>query len=148
MGNLATLLRSAFVDEAKPVSGMPQLYDSLSKTLPEASFFYVTASPIQIVPSYKQFLDTHFLSATGPVFARTLTVASPVDVVDFFRNDEGKEAHKLAAIDLLRKRYPGKKWLMVGDSTERDPEIFGEAYVSFLPSRQLLLTVRSIRFRK
>jgi len=148
VGNFITKMRSAFLDEAKPVSGMPQLYDSLSKTLPEASFFYITASPIQIVPFYNQFLDTNFPSATGPVFAQNLTVASPIDVVDFFRNDERKETHKLATIDLVRGRYPGKKWLMIGDSTERDPEIFGEAYVFFIPSRQLLLTVRSIRFRK
>jgi len=41
--------------------------------------------------------------------------------------------YKLAMIDLAHGMYPSKKFLAVGDSTQKDPETYGEASVIVFP---------------
>lgn len=124
--DLIGMLRSTFIDAPKPVRGMPQLYDSLSKSLPDSAFFYITASPFPLAPFLNNFLDTTFPTATGPIFTQNLTVVNPVDVINFIQGGD-KEGYKLSVIDRLKSYYPGKKWLAIGDSTQKDPEVYAKA---------------------
>jgi hypothetical protein len=42
---------------------------------------------------------------------------------------DGIELYKLAMIDRIHQYYPGKTFLTIGDSTQKDPETYGAACV-------------------
>ncbi|KAH7100002.1 hypothetical protein BKA62DRAFT_707946 [Auriculariales sp. MPI-PUGE-AT-0066] len=46
--------------------------------------------------------------------------------------------HKVATIDRLVNLYPQKKFLMIGDSTEQDPEVYAEAFKRHATSVQCI----------
>lgn len=107
---------------------MPILYSSLSKSLSDPQFVYITASPFQLYPFLNEFLDTTYSSAKGPIFTSNLTIADPSEIVQFVTSSN-TEAFKIASIDRLKGMYPNKKWLAIGDSTQKDPEVYAQSYV-------------------
>jgi len=110
---------------------MPELYTSLSQSLKQPQFVYITGSPFQLYPFLNNFLDTTYASAKGPIFAQNLTIVDPSQTISFLTNgNENTEAFKTATINKVKAMYPNKKWLAIGDSTQKDPEVYGEAYVS------------------
>jgi phosphatidate phosphatase APP1 len=47
-------------------------------------------------------------------------------VQEIFGDVAGARVHKLAAIGLLLSDFPKRRFVLVGDSGEQDPEIYGE----------------------
>ena len=122
------MLKTTFLDDPVPVDGMPELYASLARTF-SPHFFYVSGSMLQIYPFIHDFIDTTYSSSKGPLFLRNLTDIH--DIVNFMESD-GIFEYKSAIIDQIKGMYPNKRFLAVGDSTQKDPETYGEAYVLFL----------------
>ncbi|PPQ92513.1 hypothetical protein CVT25_010346 [Psilocybe cyanescens] len=120
------LLKSTLLEEPKPVPGMPELYTSLSKSLYDPQFVYITASPFQIYPFLNEFLDTTYSTAKGPIFASNLTIVDPSEIIQFITSSN-TEAFKLSSIDRVKGMYPNKKWLAIGDSTQKDPEVYAQS---------------------
>ncbi|KAF8351920.1 hypothetical protein F5887DRAFT_1068303 [Amanita rubescens] len=118
------MLKTTFLDDPVPVDGMPELYASLARSL-SPHFFYVSGSMLQIYPFIHDFIDTTYSSSKGPLFLRNLTDIH--DIVNFMESD-GIFEYKSAIIDQIKGMYPNKKFLVVGDSTQKDPETYGEAY--------------------
>jgi len=56
------LIRNTFVEPYKVAKGMPEYYQRLDKQ--GAYFHYVSASPWQIYPSLKPFMDSHYPKGT------------------------------------------------------------------------------------
>ena len=101
---------------------MPELYASIAKSLDASPFIYVSASPVEIYPFLHDFVHTTFAASKGPIFLRNLTVTS-LDLVSIISVslDEIFD-YKNAMIDRIKGLYPDKRFLAVGDSTQRDPE--------------------------
>lgn len=126
------LLKSTFLDDPKAVSGMPALYKSLSQKLNGPQFIYITGSPYQLYPFLNNFLDTAYPDAKGPIFTKNLTIANIPEAIKFFTsNDAETLEYKVATIDRLHTMYPGKKWLAIGDSTQKDPEAYATAFKKY-----------------
>ncbi len=140
------MLKTTFLDDPVPVDGMPELYASLARTL-SSDFFYVSGSMLQIYPFIHDFIDTTYSSSKGPLFLRNLTDIH--DIVNFMESD-GIFEYKSAIIDQIKGMYPNKRFLAIGDSTQKDPETYGEAYVLFFPqfSSYPLLNLSLNRYRK
>jgi len=121
------LVRSTLIDDAQPVSGMPELYASLANSLNSPQFIYVSGSPFQLYPFLHNFIDTTFTAAKGPILLQNLTVTDLSSLLSFAQSD-GVFEYKSAMIDRIKGIYPNKKFLAVGDSTQKDPETYGEAF--------------------
>ncbi|KAJ2922928.1 hypothetical protein H1R20_g14204, partial [Candolleomyces eurysporus] len=126
----ASLLRSTFLDEPKAVSGMPQLYSSLRTSLQNPQFIYLTGSPYQFYPFLNNFIDSTY--PKGPIFTQNLTILNIPAAIEFISGSNGGTfTHKTNTIDRLQTMYPQKKWLAIGDSTQKDPEVYASAFKKF-----------------
>jgi len=119
------LLKATFLDEPQAVSGMPELYAKLKSSLKPA-FFYVSGSPFQLYPFLHDFVADNY--PRGPILLKNLTFVDAPSVAKFLDSD-GTLEFKLEMIDRINGFYPKKQFLLIGDSTEKDPETYGGVYV-------------------
>jgi hypothetical protein len=113
-----TLLLNTFFRPFQPVPGMAAVYQGWMKTA-GAKFHYVSASPRQLYPSLADFI----LANDFPVGTFHLKTFRWKDetFLDFFKSPD---SFKLVAIEPLLKRFPNRHFILVGDSGQRDPEIY------------------------
>lgn len=128
----ASLLKATLLEQPKVVPGMPELYATLAQTLPTPQFVYITATPYQFYPFLNSFIDSTFSGSKGPIFTQNLTVVDIPELINFF-TDAGVDplAYKLSMIDRVQAMYPKKKWVVIGDSTQKDPEVYAAAFNKF-----------------
>jgi phosphatidate phosphatase APP1 len=118
VGDRHAMLRNTFIQPFKAVDGMPELYRGWAATN-RAEFFYVSASPWQLYAPLAEFIrDAGF--PAGAFFLKT------VDLKDktFFALFQTPDQYKPGVIEPLMKRFPHRKFVLVGDSGEQDPEIY------------------------
>jgi phosphatidate phosphatase APP1 len=96
---------------------MPGLYARLAAK--PAVFHYVSASPWQLYPDIRSFLQRDF--PHGTVSLRKLRWKD-FSSVEFLWKDS--LAYKTSIIAELMERFPQRKFLLVGDSGEKDPEVY------------------------
>lgn len=114
--NKRELVRGLFFDDYHPTPGMPEFYQQLS--LAGACFHYVSASPWQLYPSLAPFLDKYF--PFGCLSQRHFYVGDK-SFVRFFRSSV---KYKTDTVSSLIERYPQRKFILIGDSGENDPEVY------------------------
>lgn len=122
------ILRETFVEEPRPVAGMPELYKSIDGILKsDTPWFYLSASPYNLYPFLREFRDTHY--PRGTLILRDTswkTIAGLLAALTM-----GTEEYK---VDRMKKIYgwlPKRKLIVIGDSTQSDPEAYGEIYRTF-----------------
>jgi hypothetical protein len=113
------LLRNTFVRPFAPVPGMAELYRRWAEQ--GAAFHYVSNSPWQLYEPLAELLAPSGFP-TGSVHLRLLRFKDRT-LVDFLR--EGSRAKEGTILSLL-DRWPGRKFILVGDSGEQDPEVYGD----------------------
>jgi phosphatidate phosphatase APP1 len=119
----AGILRSTFVDEPKPIAGMPQLYAHIQQRL-HSTWFYVSASPYNLYPFLRSFLHSYY--PHGTMILRDISWMSLAEFLESF--SKGTEAYKVARMEKLHRWFPKRKLLCIGDSTQSDPEVYGRLY--------------------
>ncbi|KAG7095800.1 hypothetical protein E1B28_006500 [Marasmius oreades] len=121
------LAKSTLLDDPTPVAGMPELYKSLATSMNQPQFIYISGSPFQLYPFLRDFVDTTY--PQGPLFLRNLTITDLGLLLDSFSEDAStKLEYKLSQIARVNVMYPKKSFLSIGDSTEKDPEIYAAAF--------------------
>lgn len=134
--NRAELLANTFLREYRPVSGMAELYRSFERS--GASFHYVSASPWQLYRPLSQFLGTNgFPSGTFALRDFRLKDSSFLDLF------ESPFEHKLSAIESIFETLPERRFILIGDSTEKDPEVYGELARRY-PGRVERILIREV----
>lgn len=121
-----------------PLAGAPAFYRALrdgNSGDEHNPFFYVSNGPWNLYPLLLEFLRLNDIPL-GPLFLRDFG-----DELLFAPEPHG--AHKHAAIDHLLRTYPTLPFLLIGDSGERDPEIYSEI-VERHPERIRVIYIRSI----
>jgi phosphatidate phosphatase APP1 len=124
----AETLKKTFLEQPQAIAGMSQLYRALDAALGgdgASLFVYLTGSPFQLQPMLKTFIGTAGFPE-GPLLLKNLTLTDVSSLVEFAKGD-GTEAYKKAQIEKIHGWYPGKKWLAIGDSTQKDPEVYADA---------------------
>ncbi len=114
------LVRNTFCRPFQAVPGMAEVYRGWAATN-GAAFHYVSGSPWQLYQPLAEFLRSNGFPA-GSFHLRDLHVKDGT-VLDLFQSPE---QYKLAVLDPLLRRYPGRRFVLVGDSGERDPEVYAE----------------------
>lgn len=112
------LLLNTFVRPFQSVPGMASLYRDAAQA--GAALHYVSGSPLQLYPALSDFIAEHGFPE-GSMHLREVDLSAEV-----FGQSAGTRGHKLAVIRQLIGDFPRRRWLLVGDSGELDPEIYGE----------------------
>ncbi len=131
------LIKNTFLKEFKPVPGMSHLYKHWHQQ--GHKFHYVSSSPWQLYPALSQFLsDEQF-----PLGSMHLKLVRLKDN-SLYSLFESPEEGKIPIITKLLTTYPQRKFILVGDSGEKDPEIYAEIARQF-PERIVKIYIHDIR---
>lgn len=129
------MLQNTFLKPFVAVPGMSEMYTRWAGE--GAVFHYVSGSPWHLYPSLAEFLDQAGFPAGGFHLRNiwksnswALEITSP------------PESHKIPIIKGILEAQPGRMFIMVGDSGEKDPEVYGEI-ARLYPTR-----IRHIYIRK
>lgn len=134
--NFKEMLRNTFLRPFRAVEGMPELYQAWEKA--GARFHYVSGGPWQLWPVLEQFFDKVEFPR-GSAHLRIMRLA-PGNVTDLFKSPE---LHKLTAIRKLLEDFPKRTFVLVGDSGERDPEVYAKILEDF-PAQIRVVYIRDV----
>jgi hypothetical protein len=129
------LLANTFLREFRAVPGMADLYRAWSEK--GACFHYVSSSPWQLHAPLAEFTR----SAGFPAGSFHLKLFRWKDS-SFFELFASPEETKPRAIEPLFAAYPRRRFLLVGDSGEKDPEVYG-ALARKHPERVARILIRA-----
>ena len=111
------LMKNTFLKEFAAVPGMATVYKSWQTQ--GATFHYVSSSPWQLYPSLTDFFDKSGLPH-GSMHLKLFRVKDS----SFFNIFDSPEEGKIPTITKLLEAYPHRQFILVGDSGEKDPEIY------------------------
>lgn len=135
VGDTRKLLRATFIEPSVAVPGMSDLCRRLSDA--GAEFHYLSASPWQLYEPLAAFLQQNGF----PDGCMTLREFRLKDerILNLFQNPT---EYKLAELARLAAQLPERRFVLIGDSTEHDAEL----YVRFArenPGRVALIAIRA-----
>ncbi|TAQ86578.1 hypothetical protein B7494_g5095 [Chlorociboria aeruginascens] len=133
------ILMSTFVSTPTPTSGMPELYTHIQTLITDAApFFYLSASPYNLYPFLSNFRQQYYPQGTMILRdASWMTLGGLLSSLTV-----GTQEYKVDRMKKINSWLPKRKMICIGDSTQSDPEAYGEI------SRQHPGWVRLILIRK
>jgi hypothetical protein len=130
------LIRNTFTRKFKPIDGMADVYRDWETK--GAVFHYVSGSPWQLYEPLADFAKTEKFP-DGSFHLRKLRLKDS-SILAFF---DAPEEYKIATIERILKAFPERRFILVGDSGERDPEAYGEL-ARRRPNRVAKIAIRNI----
>jgi hypothetical protein len=130
-------LRNTFLREFLPVPGMAEFYQTLTRSN-QAAFHYLSASPWQL---YEPLVS--FVRSNG--FPAGTFALKPFRWEDrsFFELFAKPEHYKPGVIEPLLRQFPKRKFILIGDSGESDPEIYAALARKF-PRQIVRIYIRDV----
>ncbi|MHC4178753.1 MAG: phosphatidate phosphatase App1 family protein, partial [Planctomycetota bacterium] len=119
VGDRKAMLRNTFLRDFSPVPGMPELYQEWARQ--GVVFHYVSGSPWQLYLPLSEFLRAEGFPA-GSFHLKHFRLKDSTA----FSLLASQEKTKLGAIEPILAAFPGRRFILVGDSGEQDPEIYGK----------------------
>lgn len=117
------IIQKTFVDEPTPVRGMPELYAQIRSFLPDDTpWFYLSASPYNLYPFLREFRDRYF--PPGTLILRDFSWKAITGLLSALTM--GTEEYKTDRMKKVNSWLPKRKMIVIGDSTQSDPEAYGE----------------------
>jgi phosphatidate phosphatase APP1 len=114
----AKLLANTFLMPFQPVAGMAAVYQKWQTE--GATFHYASASPWQLYGPLADFMRANGFPA-GTFHLKNFRWADE----SFLKLFQSPEQYKFSVIEPLLMRFPQRRFILVGDSGEQDPEIYG-----------------------
>lgn len=130
------LLENTFLKPFAMAPGMAPLYRKLAER--GAVFHYLTSSPWQLYPPLREFFDSSGLPK-GSFHMRSFRLKDE----SFLNLFKSSREHKPSAIEALMADFPRRDFILVGDSGEADPEIYGDAARRH-PGRVRAILIRNV----
>ena len=136
---------NTFVRPFRPVAGMPELYRAWQQAAgPRIHFHVVSAGPWQFHEPLRRFTE----GAGFPAFTwdmRSVDITDPRVLIDETLKADPKRLYdfKVSRIRALMERLPKRHFVLVGDSGERDPEVYA-TIVSEFPDRVDAVFIRNV----
>lgn len=122
-----------------PFNGVPEFYRSLQKGISGDNFnplFYVSSSPWNLFDLLKDFMEVNDIPA-GPILLKDY---------GFTHNKlftESHVSHKTKMIRNILNTYPLLPFILIGDSGQKDPEIYAKIVEEF-PGRIVSIYIRDV----
>jgi phosphatidate phosphatase APP1 len=130
------LLENTFFLDFAAAPGMAPLYNAWSKQ--GAMFHFVSSSPWQLYEPLREFLD----DADFPAAGINLKAVRFRDETLFDLFKKGTET-KPGIIEDILETYPDRKFVLVGDSGEQDPEVYA-GLIQKYPDQVLKIYIRNV----
>ncbi len=127
------VLHNTFFRRFVAAAGMADIYQAMDG----AVFHYVSGGPFQLYEPIAEFLfgtDAGFPSGTlhMKVIPNHLLSLSTWDAISHLLvNPNATFAHKKHEISQLMRRFPRRSFVLIGDSGEHDPEVYGHLREEF-----------------
>lgn len=117
------LLKHTFALPTQAVAGMSDFYATLNANLTPA-WFYLSSSPYNLFPTLTEFVKKQF--PRGQLLLREMNWQE----LDSFiiSVTVGTQQYKEKELANLMKNLPRRKWVFIGDSTQKDPEAYAATY--------------------
>ncbi len=127
------VLRNTFLRDYAAVPGMAEKYHAFGG---QVMFHYVSGSPWQLYKLLDEFLMSGSNFPEGAFHMKNvrknlLAVESWQDFKKFTEGDEATLVQKVGQITRLFENLPEREFILIGDSGEKDPEVFGEIRKTF-----------------
>ena len=120
------VVRNTFFKEYSPAPAMADMYAQWEG----AAFHYVSGSPWQLFNPLRNFLfGEHAGFPRGSFHMKSarknpLTISSWRDLREFITNENLTFEQKIGQISTIFEHFPERQFILVGDSGERDPEVY------------------------
>lgn len=124
----------------RPFPGVSEFYRLISSD-GLYPLFYVSSSDWNLFDLISDFLKFRSIPH-GPLLLKDLHV----NLRNIWKSGKGNHDHKLEKIALLMRMFPGLQFVLIGDSGQRDPELYAEVMEAF-PGRVKAVYIRVIRGR-
>lgn len=108
---VTAVLRNTFLKTFRPVHGMASLFKGWQEAQ-GASFHYVSKSPPELFDPLSEFLEREGFPVSSLHLCPLL--------------GKSRANFKLRQVTSLLKQFPGRKFLLVGDSGEKDAEVYAQ----------------------
>lgn len=136
------LLSATFLENARtrlPFPGVAAFYQALRAEgpgIPPNPIFYVSSSPWNFHDFLLEFLEVRGIPV-GPLLLRDWGTARDSLL------PPGHHEHKTESIERVFRTYPSLSFLLIGDSGQRDPEIYRELAERH-PGRVMAIYIRDV----
>jgi phosphatidate phosphatase APP1 len=117
--NRRDLFRNTFLKEFSPIAGMADLYGECARR--GVAFHFVSGSPWQLYEPLSEFFRAHGFPG-GSFHLKPFRIR---DTARKMRGPSPQLAHKKTAIEPILSAFPRRKFVLIGDSGEQDPLIYG-----------------------
>jgi hypothetical protein len=134
VNNTKKMLDNTFVQPYRPVPGMAELYSEWAN-LHQARFHYLSASPAQLATPLQEFLAANGFPE-GSLALRTVDFEGLKTILSLL---DAPPEYKLAELTWLMRALPGRQYVLIGDSGQNDPEVYGAIARVFRPQVRLIL---------
>lgn len=134
--NRRALLANTFLHDFQAVPGMAELYRQVAGR--GGVFHYVSSSPWQLYSSLAGFLQSEGFPA-GPFHLRNLP-GRGTTLAELFAS---RGRNKRRVIERLIRNFPQRKFILVGDSGEKDPVIYSKVARRFR-EQVLMICIRQV----
>lgn len=124
----------------KIVKETKEIYDILESK--GCQFFYVSNSETNLYLLIKWVLKINNLP-NGPVFLNRLRSYRSIFKIKSSKNIEKKYSHKISRIVDILELFPDKKFILIGDSSQGDPEVYTSITTNY-PNRIKAILIRDI----
>lgn len=129
------LVQNTFLKDYAAVDGMPAFYQWLSNK--GAYFHYLSSSPWQMHPMLEPLLDSYY--PKGAIHLRNFNPSNR----SFFKFFMSSEVYKITKAMNIVARYPEHQFILIGDSSEKDPEVYARIYREF-PHNVKQILIRAV----
>lgn len=130
------LLENTFLKPFVPAPGMAALYQELAGR--GATFHYVSSSPWQLYPPLRDFFNDVGLP-DGSFHLKSFRFKDE----SFFNLFKSSRNTKPPEIETLLVKFPERDFILIGDSGEADPEIYGDIARRY-PGRVRAILIRNV----
>ncbi|MCC5915356.1 MAG: DUF2183 domain-containing protein [Balneolaceae bacterium] len=119
------VIRNTFFKEYTAAEGMAEMY----REWEDATFHYVSGSPWQLYLPLSKFLFDEADFPEGSFHMKTVTknmrsISTWRNMRDLITDENMTYDQKITQISLIFEHFPGREFILVGDSGERDPEVY------------------------
>ncbi|WP_455212180.1 phosphatidate phosphatase App1 family protein [Kaarinaea lacus] len=136
VANKKELLKNTFLKEFHAVQGMADVYQQWQAQ--GAAFHYLSSSPWQLYPALSDFIrDNEY--PKGDFYLRLFRIKDK----SFYELFASPFEYKTNTLEGIINRYPLRKYVLVGDSTESDAEVYSYIAKKY-PQQIIKIFIRNV----
>jgi len=119
------VLENTFFKKPQVIQNMQTLLHTIKDENSETTFHYVSGSPKQLATQLVRFFDDNNFEISSLYLRDFALSLRATELYDFF-DANSTRIHKRTSITTLFEDFPDSKFILIGDTGEKDPEVYGE----------------------